>query len=489
MTEHHHIEGDNNVAGSRITAGGDVMVGGDKTTNIYYNADYKALVERIEELEEDLAEIPLEKVARRLKKSQKLEILKKRQRDFRQEIIRLAETFTRIEIKGERLKQAKTLFEAGKFKEADTLLNYDDLKGDQERLLHIKEENEEALRINANEFLVKAQTTAVDYENPNRFEDTCRYYEASIQSEENKDNLFGYAYFLADHNQNKEAQHHYERYLGLFKSSLSQGRLATALNNLGILHKDRNEYPQAEQAYQEALETYRQLAAANPQTYLPDVAMTLNNLGILHWKRNDYSQAEQAYQEALEIKRQLAADNPQTYLPDVAMTLNNLGILHWKRNDYSQAEQVLKEALEIGRQLAADNPQTYLPDLSDTLIALGNLQSDRNEYSEAEKSYQEALKIRRKLAIPNPQVHLPRVAMTLNNLGVLHYNRNEYPQAEQAYQEALEIRRQLTAGNPQTYLPDVAQTLNNLGVLHYNRNEYPQAEQAYQEALEIRRQL
>ncbi|MEL6627791.1 MAG: tetratricopeptide repeat protein, partial [Bacteroidota bacterium] len=367
MTEHHHIEGDNNVAGSRITAGGDVMVGGDKTTNIYYNADYKALVERIEELEEDLAEIPLEKVARRLKKSQKLEILKKRQRDFRQEIIRLAETFTRIEIKGERLKQAKTLFEAGKFKEADTLLNYDDLKGDQERLLHIKEENEEALRINANEFLVKAQTTAVDYENPNRFEDTCRYYEASIQSQENEGNLSYYSYFLQEHNQNKEAQSYLERYLHLFKSSLSQGRLAGTLINLGILLSDRNEYPQAEESYQEALATYLQLAAANPQTYLPDVAMTLNNLGVLHSNRNEYPQAEESYQEALEIRRQLAVDNPQTYLPDVATTLNNLGLLHWNRNEYPQAEQAYQEALEIRRQLAADNPQTYLPYVATTL--------------------------------------------------------------------------------------------------------------------------
>ncbi|MEO1385629.1 MAG: hypothetical protein AAFV78_20600, partial [Bacteroidota bacterium] len=244
----HHLENSpHSIVDSQVNAKGDIIVDGIKATNIYYNADYKALVEEIEEQEEEYKRIPEDDLAWRLKKSQKLEALKKRQRDFRQEIIRLAETFTRIEIKSERLKQAKILFEAGKFKEADTLLNYDDLKGDQERLLHIKEENEGALRINANEFLVKAKTTAVDYDKPSRFADTCKYYKASIQSEENKDNLFGYAYFLADHNQNKEAQYYYERYLALFKSSLSQGRLATALNNLGNLYVNRNTYPQAEQ--------------------------------------------------------------------------------------------------------------------------------------------------------------------------------------------------------------------------------------------------
>jgi hypothetical protein len=40
------------------------------------------------------------------------------------------------------------------------------------------------------------------------------------------------------------------------------------------------------------------------------------------------SEGEQAYQEAPTIRRQLAQANPQAYLPDVAMTLNNLGNLY-----------------------------------------------------------------------------------------------------------------------------------------------------------------
>ncbi|MEL6804148.1 MAG: tetratricopeptide repeat protein, partial [Bacteroidota bacterium] len=146
-----------------------------------------------------------------------------------------------------------------------------------------------------------------------------------------------------------------------------------------------------EQAYQEALETYRQLAADKPQTYLPDVAMTLNNLGILHRNRNEYPQAEHAYQEALETYRQLAADNPQTYLPDVADTLNNLGILHKNRNEYPQAEQAYQEALEIRRKLAADNPQTYLPNVAKTLVnwaELNQKQEDRISIEQAKEALQ-----------------------------------------------------------------------------------------------------
>jgi len=37
--------------------------------------------------------------------------------------------------------------------------------------------------------------------------------------------------------------------------------------------------------------------------------------------------AEEAYQEALSIRRELAKANPEAYLPDVARTLNNLANL------------------------------------------------------------------------------------------------------------------------------------------------------------------
>ena len=67
-----------------------------------------------------------------------------------------------------------------------------------------------------------------------------------------------------------------------------------------------------EQALQEALTTYRQLAQAQPQTYLPEVAMTLYNLGLLYRDTQRLREGEQAYQEALTTYRQLAQAQPQT---------------------------------------------------------------------------------------------------------------------------------------------------------------------------------
>ena len=64
------------------------------------------------------------------------------------------------------------------------------------------------------------------------------------------------------------------------------------LNNLGNLYRATQRLSESEQAYQEALTTYRQLVQANPQAYLPNVALTLNNLGILQLDQENLPQAQ-----------------------------------------------------------------------------------------------------------------------------------------------------------------------------------------------------
>ena len=115
-----------------------------------------------------------------------------------------------------------------------------------------------------------------------------------------------------------------------------------------ILQSDKNEFEDALKSFKEALEIYRKLAQANPQTYLPYVAGTLNNLGNLQSDKNEFEDALKSYKEALEIYRKLAQANPQTYLPDVAMTLINLSIFYQKcQPDKDVSVQYAMEALKI----------------------------------------------------------------------------------------------------------------------------------------------
>ena len=406
--------------------------------------------------------------------------------EFVSNVISLAKQLqTTVDMDSYRLKKARQLFAISKFDEVNNVLNENDIDADIERYRKLEEKSKEKLKELTHELTIKAQTIVLN-KPKDWFEEADRLYAKAMSVYEDFNTVFNYAYFLHVHRQISKAVKIYEK---AFYYILNKEEKALVLNNLANLQSDRNEYDKAEASYQEALEIYKELAKANPQTYLSDVAMTLNNLAVLQSDRNEYDKAEASYQEALEIRRQLAKANPQTYLSDVAATLNNLVVLQRARNEYDKAEASCQEALEIRRQLAKANPQTYLSDVAATLNNLAILQRDRNEYDKAEASYEEALEIRRQLAKANPQTYLSDVAMTLNNLANLQSDRNEYDKAEASYEEALEIRRQLAKANPQTYLSDVAATLNNLAILQRDRNEYDKAEASYQEALEIYKEL
>jgi tetratricopeptide (TPR) repeat protein len=124
--------------------------------------------------------------------------------------------------------------------------------------------------------------------------------------------------------------------------------VAQTLNNLAILHANKNERLIAEQEYQEALQITRELAVENPRSFLPDVALSLNNLAILHANKNERLIAEQEYQEALEIYRELAVENPRSFLPNVAMTLFNLS-LFYSQTQPETSITLAQEVLEIAQ--------------------------------------------------------------------------------------------------------------------------------------------
>lgn len=68
-------------------------------------------------------------------------------------------------------------------------------------------------------------------------------------------------------------------------TQVDQARLTT-LNDLGILDAIQNRPDDARRKYEEALQSYRQLAQREPGTYIPYVAATLNNLALVDEGQN-----------------------------------------------------------------------------------------------------------------------------------------------------------------------------------------------------------
>src|SRR5665647_2551197 len=98
--------------------------------------------------------------------------------------------------------------------------------------------------------------------------------------------------------------------------------VARTLNNLAILHANREILDQAETGFIEALKIYRDLAQSNPQIFMPEMAMTLSNLAHVHMETDNLDQAETEYTEALNIYQNLIQLNPQGSMLNTALDIN-----------------------------------------------------------------------------------------------------------------------------------------------------------------------
>ena len=126
----------------------------------------------------------------------------------------------------------------------------------------------------------------------------------------------------------------------------------------------------------EALEIRRRLAAGSPEAYEPDVATALNNLAILHSDTQRLAEAESEYVEALEIRRRLAAGSPEAYEPYVARTLYNLAMFFKTSGRDEEALASAREALETYGRCAERNPKQFGDDLKDARALVEQLEEN-----------------------------------------------------------------------------------------------------------------
>lgn len=116
---------------SNVKAGQDINI---RIKQFFMNSpDYQKLFSEIDrkktQLENETNEM------KRLHFSQELNNLAKLEKEFQVDVLRLADVFSKLEIKTERLQRSSNLFDQGNFKEADAMLGESDLSNDQFNLL------------------------------------------------------------------------------------------------------------------------------------------------------------------------------------------------------------------------------------------------------------------------------------------------------------------------------------------------------------------
>ncbi len=152
-------------------------------------------------------------------------------------------------------------------------------------------------------------------------------------------------------------------------------------------------------------------ALEEAENFGPDdqrLATSLNNLGLLYQTQGKYAQAEPLYKRSLAIwEKGLGSEHPQ-----VAIGLNNLAALYQAQGRYAQAEPFFQRSLAILEKVLGPAH----PHVAQGLNNLAALYVDQGKYAQAEPFFQRSLAIREKVLGPEH----PHVAQSLNNLAALY---------------------------------------------------------------------
>lgn len=468
---------------------GDNVAGDKIINNAYYkSAEYKELTDRISELKEDIKEIS--NSDRRLIKQQKLTELTAQLEKFKEDVTRIYETFTKIEVNTEKLRLAKELFENGQIREADAILKAEELLDDQEKLLGELQKGEDKIRTtkeklknNANEFLVKAQTTAALFNQSDWFDKSADYYKRSIQSFEGLDNLFGFASFLLK-NKVREAGTYFERCLSY---AIAEEDKLTVNNSLGNFYSDIGENEKAEAAYIAAVNIARQLAKVDTQTWETFLASALSNLGGLYIQKSDIPKAEIYLKEAYQIRKRLFEADLMKHGNDFARILNNLGALCLSKSDFENAEKYILETLNIQERLAETNSEFYTPQIALSLVNLSVIYISKKDFNQAISFSLKGIEIQERLAKANPYLYLQELVDSYQKIAIFY--KSDTQNEEKWLLKALEGLKLLGQINPQLKLPLLAEFQIFLGEQYSKKKDMDKAERMFLDEIDTYKNL
>ena len=266
-------------------------------------------------------------------------------------------------------------------------------------------------------------------------------------------------------------------------------RLATSLNALSIRLGALGRREEALTAIQEAVTIRRELAAARPDAFRPDLAKSLNNLSVRLAEQGRWEEALAAISEAAGTYRELAAARPDAFRPGLTTSLSNLSLRLAALGRREEALAAISEAAGTYRELAAARPDAFRPDLAASLSNLSNRLGALGRREEALTAIQEAVTIRRELAAARPDAFRPDLAASLSNLSNRLGALGRREEALTAGQEAAGTYRELAAARPDAFRPGLAMSLHNLSNRLADVGRREEALTAGQEAAETYREL
>lgn len=214
-----------------------------------------------------------------------------------------------------------------------------------------------------------------------------------------------------------------EKALSLARELSSSIMLAACLAQLGQLHAEMGDYPQAERTLRQALPMAR--AAGIPAR--PTLARVLYGLGNVYWRLGNLENARASCEESRDIAREIG--DTHTLL----MALNRLGVVMGALGDSSAEENYYRQALSLAASLG--NRERAAVSLNN----LGALADEKGELAKAQGFYLQAIDMAREIGAQQS------LALYLINLGHSEIRLGQLDEAANHLREGLALAEHLGA--------------------------------------------
>jgi tetratricopeptide (TPR) repeat protein len=383
--------------------------------------------------------------------------------------------------------EAYRLIERGKCKEAEEILNFDEIIKES-RIAGMQADTAAArAQVNVNELLQlkDIKTTLTDWTGV----DACLGGAMRMEERHNlpKKAMHGYVVFLFQQKRYLEGigvaeklQYHYQSP----DSAATDEEKGDLYFHLGALYASAFRYAESEEMHKAALDIRGRLAETDPDAHEPDLARSYGLLGDMYGADKRFEEAEKAYRTGLDIRAGMVEREPEN--PEFRLFLSNsyhsLGFVYSKTQRYEEAESMLQAALDIRRALTGLDQDICGWRLSQTYITLSYVYTATGRFSEAERILEDALAIRIGLAQHNPGRYESLLANNYKSLGDAYKGSQKHAEAAEAYNAAIAIRLRLVDQSPGLHERHMADCYYSLGEVHILCNRSAEAEGAFMEA-------
>ncbi|MFH2096098.1 MAG: tetratricopeptide repeat protein [Bacteroidota bacterium] len=241
--------------------------------------------------------------------------------------------------------------------------------------------------------------------------------------------------------------------IGIFKDLKDTLRLASSMNNAGIMYKEKGDYITAMDYFKKSLSVKKMLGDKK------GMIMSYNNMGNVYDNQGNYSRSVEVYLEAL-----LIADETDD-LKARKMLLNNLGVVYMNQGNSATALDYYNKALEICEKL----DDRY--GICDALNNISLIYKTDGNYQEAYRYQMRCLKIKEELNY--------KINYSYHNLGNIYKHLGKADSAIILFEKSLKMSEETGSK------PAVASVCLSIGSFYGERKQSGPAMKYYLKAIEI----